>query len=824
MGAYDRRSTVHSRGRALSESEANTTLIDQPERRSIERHPSDLLRLVIAVAVTVFGFLLATTLNNISEAITVEVIDTVDQAPSFAVVAAISIVLIFAFILPFFAVGYLVYRKQWRRLALALLASIVAMGLVWFIEAELVSRFSQPDLIFNAPGWICEEPLTFDGGACVGGNPRFHVFYMAAGVAYFAALAPWMTPPWRKFAWITIGVLAVVRMIHGLAPPLDELLVIGLAYAVGAAVLLALGTPGRRPGGSAIVTAMRRSGFDLAELKRATVDARGSTPYFATTTNGDRLFIKVLSPEERAADVLFRGVRMLRLKGVGDERPFSSLKRAVEHEAVGALKAASDGVRTPRLEAVAAIEPNSMSIAYAMIDGSSLDGVPPEELTDDVLEGVWDQVAVLRRRRTAHRDLRLANVFLGSDGKPWLIDFGFAELAATDGQLRSDVAELTMSTSVVVGAERAVSNAVAGIGPDAVADSESRIQPLALSGATRDALKPQKVLYEDVRSEIERQTGIEGAELEDLERVKARNVLMVIGFALAIYLLIPQLAQTDFGAILQADWKWLPAILIASFATYVAAAFNIMGSVPERLPLISTVLAQFAGTFINRITPVKVGGMATNVRFMQKNGLELSVAVAGVGVSTVGTVIMHMGLLILFVLLIGRNAADFVELPSGTAVLIGLVAIFTLSGLVVYLPFGRKIVKERVWPVVKKSGEGIVQVATSPLKAVMLLGGAFAMIMSYITALWFSLAAFGGGLGFFEIGVVFLAAQALGQAAPTPGGIGAVEAAMIAAMTALGLEASVAVPTVFLYRVATFWLPILPGVFALRKLESDGAL
>lgn len=808
----------------MSESDANVTLIDEPEHRSIERHPSDLLRLSIAVVVTVFGFLLATMLNNISEAITVEVIDTVDQAPNFAVVATISIVLIFAFILPFFAVGYLVYRRQWRRLALALLASIVAMGLVWLIEAELVSRFSQPDLIFNPPGWICDGPLTVDGGACVGGNPRFHVFYMAAGVAYFAALAPWMTLPWRRFAWITIGVLAVVRMIHGLAPPLDELLVIGLAYAVGAAVLLALGTPDRRPSGSAIVTAMRRSGFDLAELKRAAVDARGSTPYFATTTNGDRLFVKVLSPEERAADVLFRGVRMLRLKGVGDERPFSSLKRAVEHEAVGALKAASDGVRTPRVEAVAAIEPNSMSIAYAMIDGSSLDGVPPGELTDDVLEGVWDQVAVLRRRRTAHRDLRLANVFLGSDGEPWLIDFGFAELAATDGQLRSDVAELTMSTSVVVGAERAVSNAVAGIGPDAVADSESRIQPLALSGATRDALKPKKELYEDVRSEIERQTGVEGTELEDLERVKARNVLMVVGFALAIYFLIPQLAQTDFGAILRADWKWLPAILIASFATYVAAAFNIMGSVPERLPLISTVLAQFAGTFINRITPVKVGGMATNVRFMQKNGLELSVAVAGVGVSSVGTVIMHMGLLILFVLLIGRNAADFVELPSGTAVLIGLVAIFTLSGLVVYLPFGRKIVKERVWPVVKKSGEGIVQVATSPLKAVMLLGGAFAMIMSYITALWFSLAAFGGGLGFFEIGVVFLAAQALGQVAPTPGGIGAVEAAMIAAMTALGLEASVAVPTVFLYRVATFWLPILPGVFALRKLESDGAL
>ncbi len=47
---------------------------------------------------------------------------------------------------------------------------------------------------------------------------------------------------------------------------------------------------------------------------------------------------------------------------------------------------------------------------------------------------------------------------------------------------------------------------------------------------------------------------------------------------------------------------------------------------------------------------------------------------------------------------------------------------------------------------------------------------------------------------------------------------------MIAAMTTLGLDPSVAVPTVFLYRIATFWLPILPGVWALKKLESDGAL
>jgi hypothetical protein len=89
--------------------------------------------------------------------------------------------------------------------------------------------------------------------------------------------------------------------------------------------------------------------------------------------------------------------------------------------------------------------------------------------------------------------------------------------------------------------------------------------------------------------------GQEPEPLESLQRVKGKTVLMVVGFALAIYFLIPQLAQTDFGAVLDADWRWAPVILLASFMTYVGAAWNIMGSVPQRVPLITSVFAQFAG-------------------------------------------------------------------------------------------------------------------------------------------------------------------------------------------------------------------------------------
>ena len=811
--------------------EERGVIIEEPAERKIVRHPTDLLRLIIAVVVTIGGFFLATTLNNLSEAITIEVIEGFDVFPNGVMIVLLGILGLIGLLLPFFAVGYFVRKRQWRRLGLAVLAVVLSLVLLWFLESFLVSRFSPPDLSFTRPSWICAPGTevadigTFD---CLISsdisNPIARYGFIVSLTAFFSAVTPYLNRRWRRFGWISILVFLATSMLSNLDPPTDEFLAIGVAYATGAAVLLAFGEPNRRPRGRRIVEGLARSGISLTELRRAGVDARGSVPWFATTTTGQGLFVKALSPDERAADTMFRITRMFRLKGVGDERPFSSLKRAVEHEAVASLKASAVGVRTPQMEAIAEVSPNSMLMAYDLVDGKSLDSVPVEDLTDDVLEGVWQQVLILRRRRTAHRDLRLANVFLDSDGRPWLIDFGFAELAATDGQLRSDIAELIASTASVVGPERAVSNAIAVLGADPVADASSRIQPLALSGATRDSLKKQKGLDKEIRDEIQRQTGIEEVPLENLERIPTRTVLMVVGFALAVYFLIPQLTQTDFGAVLDANWAWTPAILLASFVTYVGAAYNVMGSVPERVRLIPATLVQLAGSFVNRISPVKVGGMATNVRFLQMNGVELPSAVAGIGVASVSTMIVHITLLLITVLFLGRNAGDFLEVPSGQTVLIGAVVFFTLLTVVYFLPPARRLFREKVWPSIEASGRGLVAVASTPSKAIMLFGGALLLIVAYIAALWFSLEAFGGGLSVPAVALVFLGGQALGNLAPTPGGIGATEAAIIAAMTALGLDATTAVSATFLYRIATFWLPILPGVFSFRKLQADGML
>jgi glycosyltransferase 2 family protein len=65
----------------------------------------------------------------------------------------------------------------------------------------------------------------------------------------------------------------------------------------------------------------------------------------------------------------------------------------------------------------------------------------------------------------------------------------------------------------------------------------------------------------------------------------------------------------------------------------------------------------------------------------------------------------------------------------------------------------------------------------------------------------------------------YLVGAAIAQVAPTPGGIGAVEAALITGLTAAGLDKEAAVPAVFLFRLITFWLPILPGWLAFHWLQ-----
>jgi uncharacterized protein (TIRG00374 family) len=111
-----------------------------------------------------------------------------------------------------------------------------------------------------------------------------------------------------------------------------------------------------------------------------------------------------------------------------------------------------------------------------------------------------------------------------------------------------------------------------------------------------------------------------------------------------------------------------------------------------------------------------------------------------------------------------------------------------------------------------------------PRRIALGLAGALVLNLAYVSALYAAVQAYGGSLPFAAVGFVYLAAGAIGSAAPTPGGIGAIEAALAAGLTAAGLDATTAVQAALLFRAATFWVPVVPGWLSFQYLQRRGAL
>ena len=611
-----------------------------------ERSPVDLLRLAVAALAFLLCLALAVGAENTMVGVEADLLQAVGRVPSAQAVFLVGLVQLVALAAPLVLVAVTLVLR-WYRLAVLLVAVPLAAAVLEGVLAGRLDRL-RPPLLERA---LAGEPLV--AGAA------FPSSAWICGAAAAAVLAsPWLTRGWRRAAWSLVAIFAVTRMVTGLEVPLDVIAAIALGAMVGSAALLLVGRPSLRPDRSQLVGAFARAGLGVASLTPAGVDARGSTPYFARLADGRQLFVKALGQDERDADLLFRAWRRLRLQNVGDDVPYSTLRRAVEHEALVSLKATDAGVRTPHLVTVVAVGELAMVLAYDAVDGRSLDKVDDGELDDDVLKGVWRQVARLRRDRIAHRDLRLANVFLDPDGRAWLIDFGFAELAATDAMLDEDAAELLSSTYTKVGAERAVAAAVAALGPDPVAAALRYIQPAALSTATGKAVNALPGKGKPLQAEILRVTGIPEPDYVQVERVSARRVAIWLFTGVAVYFLIHQLSDVSLLAerIRGADWRWLPAIVAMSVLSYVAATMSAIGSVPDQLPPWPTFVAQSAASFVNWVTPAKVGGLALSARFMERRGVQAAVAVTGAGINAAAGAVMHAALLGIFVVAVGAGA------------------------------------------------------------------------------------------------------------------------------------------------------------------------
>lgn len=225
------------------------------------------------------------------------------------------------------------------------------------------------------------------------------------------------------------------------------------------------------------------------------------------------------------------------------------------------------------------------------------------------------------------------------------------------------------------------------------------------------------------------------------------------------------------------------------------------------------------------VAPAAVGGVALNTRYLQRAGIRPGLAVASVGASQLAGLGFHILMLLSFGYLTGTEKTPSLS-PSRT-VIAGLLTVAVLVLVVTSVPFLRKFVVTRVRSLFAGVVPRMLDVLQRPQKLITGIGGILLLTFCFVMCLDASIRAFGHGsasLSIASVAVVFLAGNALGSAAPTPGGVGAVEATLTVGLIAVGLPKEVAAPAVLLYRLLTLWLPVLPGWLAFNQLTRKGAL
>jgi undecaprenyl-diphosphatase len=766
------------------------------------RHPGDLLRLLLwgAVAAVLAIFISVTTSS--SKGLTADLGRAAGRVPDSLRELVLAVTQVGTIALPGLVVIVLAVQQRWRRLGMFVLAGGAGAGAFALLDGVL-------DLHPRVAGAVTS-------GTWVASTHFPSLAYVAGAAAATTVCKPWLSRSWRRAADVGLLVLVMAMALAGSAGVPELVLALAAGATVGAGLLVGFGSPNRRPAPSAVALGLGEAGLDLQALSLARAEGGRAQLYRADTSEGGS-FVKVYAQDSRDADLLYRGYRALLLRGPNDDFPSLSLEHDVEHEALMLLMARQAGVSTPAVRAVTELDDGSMVLAMERVDGRLLDELEAREIDAELLDAIWEEVALLHRARFAHRVLRAGNIMVAGR-QPRLIDMDFAKEAASPRLQAIDRAELLTSLAAIVGVDAAVASAARVLTPVDLAAAAPFLQPLALSAATRK--QASKAMLGELRSHIAAVTGEEPLPLERLIRVRPRTLMMITVGVGAFYLLLPQLADVgdSFTALRHANFAWIAVCVVMSLATYVASAVGMAGGVPSHLPFLPNVGAQAASSFVNRVTPANVGGMALNVRFMQKVGVDPPVAVTGMGLNVLAGGIVHAVLLILFFAWAGQSNSGF-KIPASSKLLVIIAVVLALAGVVMATRWGRRLVRVHVVRFITQSWSSIKVLARSPGKLVMLLGGSAGVTLAYIAALAAAVAAFNGDVTFAQVGAVYLGASLIAAAAPTPGGLGAIEAALVAGLTGVGMEPGPAVAAVLSYRLATYWLPILPGWISFQLLE-----
>jgi uncharacterized protein (TIRG00374 family) len=706
--------------------------------------------------------------------------------------------------LPFAILIGLILSRQWK-----LLGAYGAAAFIAFISLSITGNG------IAAPRWHFDLSDRLDTLLSQFlDDPR----WIAMLAAVLTVCGPWLPARWKRSWWTLLLAFVPIHLVVSSVVPARSLLGLAVGWFVGALVVLVVGTPALEVPLDDAVRALARRGFSVTSLSVVNPAGPGPLVLSARSREPDSTaVVEMYGPNQRSGGFLRQFWRWVRLRNSETAPLQASMRRAVEHRALMAIAIGDVGVASSSTLAMAALDRGWTLYAHTPPSGTGI--------TDFTGEGgvgrVWESLGTLHDHQISHGDLRSKEITV-DDGTARFGGFGNAEYGANDEQLQADVAQLLVTTTDVYGAPAAVGAAVDVFGKDAILMASRRLTKSAMPSRIRKSVTDARAVMSAARDEVKRQTGADQIKTETITRFTRSQVIQLVLLVALVYVAYPFISTVPafFAELSTANWWWALLGLAVSALTYVGAAAALWASADGMVSFKNLTIMQVANTFAATTTPAGVGGLALSTRFLQKGGLGALRATAAVALQQTVQVITHVSLLIFFSFAAGASADLSHFVPSPTLLYLIAGVLLGLVGAFLFVPTLRRWLATAVRPRLKEVLTDLAELAREPKRLGIIVLGCAATTLGMALTLWASIEAFGGDTSFVTVTVVTMIGGTLASAAPTPGGVGAVEAALIGGLAAFGLPTAIAVPSVLLYRILTCWLPVFIGWPIMRWLND----
>jgi len=725
------------------------------------------------------------------------------------------------------------FRGAYRMGALWAVALIVAAALIgrrWRLARDLFLSGALAWAIGRALGeFVSHGSLTKSLEVVVrfgDDSPSFPQVRLAVVTAVVCAASPYLTRPTRRIGQLLVLLLALSSMYLGTAFPNDLFAAVVLGWGVAAAVHLAFKSPGGRPTTAQVGAALEELGVDVDEVHLAPVQPTGRTLMLSEDADGP-LTVTVFGRDEADAQFIAKLSRSIAYKDSGDHLYFTRIQQ-VEHEAYTILLARDAGARVPQVVVAGVAGPNAALLVARPPAGTRLVDLDESAVTDALLDAVWTEAVALGRARVAHGALNAHHIVVAADG-PVLVDFDRATTSKVEERGARDLAELLASTAAIVGDERAVTAAVRALGSDGLAALLPMLQPAALSRELRSDAhgrrehKEFKTRLDDLRKLGAQAADTEEPPLQQLYRVDKTNLLMAIGSLIAVFALLSQIGspQELWDTIKEAEWYWLVIALVLSLSTNMAYAIALAGTIPIRLPFWPTTECQVSMSFANLAVPA-VGGYATQIRFLQKQGVDLASAVASGGLLSTVAGIVSQVILFFIAVALAPNSIDVGKIDVDEVIkVVFIILLVALAAVGVILGVGK--LRRAVLPPVKQAMHTIREALRDPKRIGLLLVGNMIASLVYGLCLLACIAAFGGSISFWTLLAANIFVGTIASLIPIPGGNTAVSAVGLSGfLVAAGVPDSIAVAAILANQLVVSFIPAIPGWFATKDMFKRG--